>query len=255
MERRQKIQGALLTVIFWLLSVGANARGFIFHTKGEVSVMVPYAEQDCVSTCDSDDEPSVNQKTCKHEYVDLGLSVKWATCNVGASSPEEYGDYYAWGETETKSTYNWNTYKYCKGSFDTSTKYCASSSYGTIDNKNVLELSDDVARVKWGGDWRMPTDAELTELREKCIWTWTTRNGLKGYKVTSKTNGCFIFLPAAGYCHDSLHDNVVPSGYYWSASLGGSYPGSAWFVSFNSCNVYVGNGNRCSGQSVRPVCP
>ena len=131
----------------------------------------------------------------EHEYVDLGLSVKWATCNMGASSPEEYGDYYAWGETETKSTYDWNTYKWCKGSENTLTKYCTDSDYGTVDNKTVLDPEDDVAHVKWGGNWRMPTDAEIEELRENCIWKWTTQNGKNGYKVTSKKNGNSIFLP------------------------------------------------------------
>ena len=94
-----------------------------------------------------------------HEYVDLGLpsGLKWATCNVGASSPEVYGGYYAWGETEEKSSYSWSTYKWCNGSYDTMTKYCTSSSYGTVDNKTTLDPQDDVAHVKWGGRWRMPT--------------------------------------------------------------------------------------------------
>ncbi|MBQ7388829.1 MAG: hypothetical protein IJW01_05635, partial [Paludibacteraceae bacterium] len=134
--------------------------------------------------------------------VDLGLSVKWATCNVGASTPEGYGNYYAWGETTTKSTYDWSTYKWCNGSYKTLTKYCTSSTYGTVDNKTVLELADDAARVNWGGAWRMPTDAEWTELRENCEWTLTSDyngTGVKGRVVTSKTNGNHIFLPAAGY--------------------------------------------------------
>ena len=152
-----------------------------------------------------DSEPNIpnpNPNTGNHEYVDLGLSVKWATCNVGASKPEEYGDYFAWGETQPKNTYDWSTYKWCNGSYDTQTKYCTKSSYGTVDNKTQLELSDDAARANWGGSWRMPTDAEMTELREQCTWTWTTQNGVYGYKVTSKKSGYTnksIFLPAAGY--------------------------------------------------------
>ena len=95
-----------------------------------------------------------------HEYVDLGLSVKWATCNVGADSPEEYGYHFAWGETSPKTTYNWSTYKYCNGDEYSMTKYC-DDSFGTVDNKTTLELSDDAARVNWGGKWRMPTRAEI----------------------------------------------------------------------------------------------
>ncbi len=190
-----------------------------------------------------------------HEYVDLGLSVKWATCNVGASSPEDYGDYYAWGETETKSTYDWSTYKWCKGSYSTMTKYCTDSYYGTVDNKTVLDPEDDVAHAKWGGSWRMPTRAEQDELREKCTWTWKTQNGKNGYKVTSKSNGNSIFLPAAGYRgYGSLY-RAGSDGYYWSGSLyyGGDYVAfSLYFVS-SVVDWYFNN--RCYGQSVRPVCP
>ncbi|MCQ2319676.1 MAG: hypothetical protein MJZ90_12290 [Bacteroidales bacterium] len=104
--------------------------------------------------------------TAAHEYVDLGLpsGLLWATCNVGADSPEDYGDYFAWGETETKSDYDWDTYKWCNGSYNTLTKYNTKSSYGTVDNKTTLELSDDAARANWGGSWRMPTEAEFQEL-------------------------------------------------------------------------------------------
>ena len=190
-----------------------------------------------------------------HEYVDLGLSVKWATCNVGASSPEDYGDYFAWGETTTKSTYDWSTYKYCNGSSSTLTKYNTDSYYGTVDNKTQLDLSDDAARANWGGAWRMPTDAELTELLEQCTWTWTTQNGIKGYKVTSKSNGNSIFLPAAGYHRGSSLAFAGSDGYYWSSSLLTSYPDDAWYVCFVSSNVARSNDYRDYGRSVRPVCP
>ena len=189
-----------------------------------------------------------------HEYVDLGLSVKWATCNVGATKPEEYGDYFAWGETQPKSTYNWSTYKYCNGSSTSLTKYCTNSSYGTVDNKTILEAADDAARANWGGSWRMPTDAELTELREQCTWTWTTQNGVNGYKVTSKSNGNSIFLPAADANDGSSPINAgsYGYGYYWSSSLYTSYPYAAWSVYFEL--DYVRSFNRCFGFSVRPVC-
>lgn len=188
-----------------------------------------------------------------HEYVDLGLSVKWATMNVGANSPEDYGDYFAWGETSTKSTYEWSTYKYCNGSYNTLTKYNTSSDYGTVDNKTTLELSDDAAQANWGGAWRMPTDAEMTELLEQCTWTWTTQNGVNGYKVTSKSNGNSIFLPAAGYCLGSSLGSAGSNGSsYWSSSLH-TYPNLAWGVGF--LNVCRSGNLRFSGRPVRPVCP
>ena len=192
-----------------------------------------------------------------HDYVDLGLpsGTKWATCNVGADSPEEYGDYFAWGETEPKSYYTWRTYKWCKGSDDTMTKYCKSSSDGTVDNKTTLDLSDDAAYVNWGSSWRMPTYAEQDELRNTnyTTWTWTTQNGVKGYKVTSKINGNSIFLPAAGYRSNSDLYNAGSRGDYWSSSLYTGFSGDAYNLYFDSGNVLSGYGNRCSGQSVRPV--
>ena len=192
-----------------------------------------------------------------YEYVDLGLSVKWATCNVGASNPEEYGDYFAWGETEPKDYYFWSMYKWCNGSNNTLTKYNTSSSYGSVDNKTQLELSDDAARANWGGSWRMPTDAELTELREQCTWTWTTQNGVNGYKVASKKSGYtnkFIFLPAAGCRFDSSLDYAGSRGYYWSSSLYTDYPYYAYGLYFHSDSVYRYDNSRYYGRSVRPVC-
>ena len=190
-----------------------------------------------------------------HEYVDLGLSVKWATMNVGAKTPEEYGDYFAWGETTTKSTYNWSTYKYCNGSSSTLTKYNIKSSYGTVDNKTKLDLSDDAARVNWGGSWRMPTDAELTELREQCTWTWTTQNGVNGYKVISKKNGKSIFFPAAGDRGGSLYNDAGSYGFYWSSSLDTANPNYAYYLDFNSSYAGWYSYDRYYGRPVRPVCP
>ena len=188
-----------------------------------------------------------------HEYVDLGLSVKWATCNIGANKPEEYGDYFAWGETQPKSTYDWSTYKWCNGSSNTLIKYCTSSSCGTIDNKTILDVSDDAAHVNWGDSWRMPTKAEQDELRNNCIWTLTTQNGVNGYKVTSKSNGKSIFLPAAGYCSDRPFKGSY--GYYWSSSLGTGSPSYACALYFYSSYVEWYNMYRYYGYPVRPVCP
>ena len=189
-----------------------------------------------------------------HEYVDLGLSVKWATCNVGASTPEGYGYYFAWGETQPKSTYNWSTYKWCSGGdYKSQTKYCTRSDYGFVDNKTVLEPADDAATANWGGSWRMPTKAEQDELCNNCTWTWTTQNGVNGYKVTSKSNGNSIFLPAAGYRYASSLDCAGGFGYYCSSSLYSDYPNYA-YVLFLTGSVSRGSGNRYCGNSVRPVC-
>ena len=189
-----------------------------------------------------------------HEYVDLGLSVKWATCNVGATKPEEYGGYYAWGETEGKSNYVWSTYKWCKGSSTTMTKYCTSDNYGTVDNKDILDIEDDVANVEWGSGWRMPTKDELDELCKKCKLKWITQNGVKGYKVTG-TNGNSIFLPAAGYFNGMTFENQGCNGYYWSSSLysdGCYYAFSLFFYDdFYGCSD---DARRYGGYSVRPVC-
>ncbi len=193
-----------------------------------------------------------------HEYVDLGLSVKWATCNVGASKPEEYGDYFAWGETTSQSNnrYYWDSYKLCKGSYTTTTKYCTNTSYGTVDNKTTLELTDDAAHVNWGGSWRMPTKTEQDELKTKCTWVWTTQNGVKGYKVMSKTNGNSIFLPAAGSRRVAPLDDVGTQGNYWSSSLctNNSYSAYSLFFDWNHANTND-NTHRVSGLSIRAVYP
>ena len=205
-----------------------------------------------------------------HDYVDLGLpsGTKWATCNVGATAPEEYGDYFAWGETEPKTTYDWNTYKWATATWDatyeswqleTLTKYCTSGEYGTVDNKTVLDLEDDAAHANRGGAWRMPTDAEWTELRENCTWTWTSDyngTGVAGRIVTSKINGNSIFLPAAGVRDDRDFGLLGAGDYggYWSSSLGTDNPKYAWNVYFDSGNVDGDDSGRYGGLSVRPVC-
>ena len=165
------------------------------------------------------------------EAVDMGLSVKWGSFNVGASKPEGYGDYYAWGETMTKSRYEWSTYSLCRGSRDKVTKYCAD------DNKTTLEKEDDVASQKLGGNWRMPTNSEWMELLNNCSWSWTTKNSVKGYVVTSKKTGNRIFLPAAGRRYSLSGDSAGSDGYYWSSSCYiTSYSYIALYFSFYSSN-------------------
>lgn len=192
-----------------------------------------------------------------HEFVDLGLSVKWATCNIGASNPEDYGDYYAWGETETKKDYSWSTYKYCIGSADTITKYNCKKYFGTVDRKKTLNQDDDVAHIKWGGNWRIPTEDEFTELIKNCTWTRVSQNGVNGYKVTSNKPGYTdrsIFLPAAGYRGYSNLNSVGTLGYYWSSSLVRLNSRLAWLLVLDSRSLTAGS-SRATGQSVRPVCP
>ncbi len=210
-------------------------------------------EKVAVAVSDVDSITFVAPNECMengYEWVDLGLSVKWATCNVGATKPEEYGNYYAWGETTPKSIYNWSTYKWCNGSYDTMTKYCTDSDYGTVDNKTTLDPEDDAAAVNMGGSWRMPTYDELEELKTKCTWTWTTLNGVNGYNVEGP-NGNSIFLPAAGWL--DLHSLISVGSYarYWSSSGPGS--NGAYNLLFNSDYVDWGNYYRYYGRSVRPV--
>ena len=193
-----------------------------------------------------------------HEYVDLGLpsGLKWATCNVGASKPEDYGDYFAWGETTAKSKYDFDTYKWYQWNPSYYiTKYCTYSSYGKVDNKTTLELSDDAAHANWGGSWRMPTMTEFSELCKKCKWEWKELNGKKGYKVTGP-NGNYIFLPAAGGRNNTVLSGAGTNGVYWSSTL------KLKESSFNAYRLFFNSSHddgwddfdaRYLGQSVRAV--
>ena len=186
------------------------------------------------------------------DAIDLGLSVKWASCNVGADSPEEYGDYYAWGETEEKNNYDWSTYKW--GSDDYLTKYCFDPLYGVFDNKNYLEPEDDVAHVKRGDGWRMPTAKESFELAEKCVWLWISVNGVNGYLVTGP-NGNSIFLPAAGCRYGTELQSDGTYGYYWTSSLDDQRPDHAWYHYGADYPEYHWDHyiSRVYGLTVRPV--
>ena len=185
-----------------------------------------------------------------YDWVDLGLSVKWATKNVGASSPSDYGDYFAWGETRTKSSYDWsNCFDCLDGKYD--------GRWGTykIGGKTSISPTSghDTARENWGGSWRMPTNAEFEELCEKCKWTWTSQGGYNGYLVTSKTNGKSIFLPAAGWRNGIDTCRVGESGHYWSSTLGSSLSSHARNLYFYSGYHDTSNYSRRNGLSVRPI--
>lgn len=196
------------------------------------------------------------EKEPNDDWVDLGLpsGLLWATRNVGADSPEDYGDYFAWGETSPKSVYDWSTYRYCNGDYDQLTKYCSRSSYGYngfTDNLTTLQLGDDAATANYGD--RTPTKEEWQELMDNTTIQWTTQNGVNGCRFTG-SNGNSLFLPAAGLRGDSSLYGDGDYGYYWSSSLG-TDPGRAWGFSFGfgSDYQYAGSGIRYYGYTVRAV--
>lgn len=201
-----------------------------------------------------------------HEWVDLGLpsGTLWATCNVGATSPEKYGAYFAWGETVNKGKFNWSNYKWCNGESNSLTKYCSQNdySYGTIDNKTELDIVDDAATANWGIGWRMPSDDQIDELINGSYTTKTciTRNGINGILITSKSNGNSIFLPAAGSGDKSINDFSGYFGWFWSRSRNTNYSDKAYNLGFGfdsslSSDEIGGRSSksRYDGLSVRPV--
>ena len=187
------------------------------------------------------------------EAVDLGLSVKWANMNLGASKSSDYGTYFAWGETKPKKYYSWDTYSWSKGDAHFLNKYSPS------DGKTQLDASDDAARANWGGDWRIPTAEEFGELvnPDNCTWEWTTKDGVNGYKVTGKKTGNSIFLPITGFRFYADIQFRAVYGYYWSSTLYPTSPNKAWCLEFDfsDVNVYFGklSANRFSGRCIRAV--
>ena len=196
------------------------------------------------------------QTTDGHECVDLGLpsGTLWATMNVGAGNPEDYGDYFAWGETTPKAFYGWGTYRWSGGSAGTLSKYNTASGYGAVDDIIELEPADDAATVNWGPSWRMPTIDQMDELIAECIWRWTSSNGVNGYMVTSKHNGNSLFLPAAGCRYEGKPYGAGEDGAYWSRKLYAQDPVGACYMIIHAGYVhYSGYYDRIYGQSVRPV--
>ena len=187
-------------------------------------------------------------------YVDMGLSVKWAACNVGARFPEGYGDYFAWGETEAKGDYRWDNLKFCNdgqgGSFG---KYNQNRE-GVRDFRVRLLSGDDAAYMNLSGGWRMPTNFEIKELLDYCDWVWTQRNGVYGHKVISRISGNAIFLPAAGFIYYSGRFDAGCCGGYWSASLDMDNSSRASALYFSADAQEVKSYGRFYGQPVRPVC-
>lgn len=202
-----------------------------------------------------------------HEYVDLGLSVKWATCNVGAQNPEDYGDYFGWGEVNPKDSYTWENYRYyASGHYDSVddgllfSKYTFEESFGKTDKKNILEQMDDAANNQWGGNWRIPTKDEFEELRTNCTWVWSNVNGVNGYKITSNKIGYTdnsIFLPAAGRRFDTTLSMDGNLGQYWSKNLKTDFDyieNQAWDFEFHNNNDMQEYWSfRYIGLPIRPV--
>ncbi len=215
------------------------------------SVESRYGKEEILST--------QQQQTC--DWVDLGLpsGILWASCNVGANSPEGYGNYYAWAEITPKDEYIWGTYLYsCNETvigFKLLTKYCNRYSIGCngfLDTLTILEPSDDVAAAYWGGESRMPTKEELQELDSICTSFWTTLNGVNGRCFTGP-NGNTLFLPAAGYRLGNKLNNAGELGYYWSRSLFAANPDLAWYCFFDSYDYHMGCFDRCFGRTIRAV--
>lgn len=202
-----------------------------------------------------------------YDMMDLGLSVKWAMCNLGASAPEEYGLYYQWGDTEGYGSdtsdgkpFSWGDYKWCNGAANSLIKYNSWTIYGdVVDNLTVLETVDDAASAALGGSWRMPTAEEFQELINKCTWTWTTLNGINGFKVQSTVDGYtdnWIFLPAAGWRITNTLSDKNSLG-YWSKSIGIRSDAACsiyYYPNEDSHDVAPGNTSRPIGFSIRPVC-
>ena len=231
------------------------------NMKKVINIMMAFALLVCGSSCSSKKE--IKNMADGHEYVDLGLpsGTKWATYNVGASKPTEYGDYFAWGETKPKKKYNWTSYKWIDGSPFYIKKYCNQIELNcTVDFLIELQPSDDAATANWGTAWRMPTTDELKELKVGCDWNYVENFdscGVNGLLGTSKLNGATIFLPAGGEFNeysDSQQNGIGHDGYFWSSSISK--------VSFNSASYlyfvdnYINNDGSCyryAGHSVRAV--
>lgn len=203
------------------------------------------------------DKDGIKDESCKHEYVDLGLTsgTLWATTNVGAVSPENYGSFFAWGETQPKEVYSGFNYDYAKGDelgLDSLFKYNTLSEYGNVDSLIYLLPEDDVATRRLGKEWSIPTITEWAELNESCYWIWSEFNGVCGYKVVGNNNN-WIFLPVGGF-QNQTYIIQEDHGFYWSSSLDSKIPLAAHYISFYSKYIYdFFSDSRHYGMAIRPV--
>jgi len=190
-----------------------------------------------------------------HVAVDMGLSVRWADCNVGAEKPCNRGSFYAWGEVSTKSSYTRATYKY--NNSNKLVKYCTDSNYGIVDNKQKLESCDDAASISWGSEWKIPTKEQWEELKNNCKWAWVTIDNVSGYMVTSNITGKAIFLPVTGYYPGEklMHTEM---GLYWTSTLYPSVWNNSYFAAYrfdiSNDNYSIGRDSRSNGRPIRAVC-
>ena len=252
----------IFTLLAFIVCININAQTVKLY-KGTTLVAEYNADQvDNVEFIETD-----TQESDSHEYVDLGLpsGTLWATCNVGASKPEECGYYFAWGETtgyiaSDNHDFSWTNYKWCSGTnddggyyyYDMLTKYCTSSRRGIVDNKTVLDPEDDAATVNWGKNWCMPSVDQLKELNNSSYTTiaLTTQKGIEGLLIRSKKNGKTLFLPITGWGPN----NHVECGMYWTRSLFTNFNGDAYNLVFSSGGMnFSGDDSRCSGHPIRPV--
>ena len=227
----KNIKNLTLLLAALICSATINAQGIKIYQKNGTILDLSYAEIDSIVAYDD-----------THEAVDLGLSVKWATCNVGAESPEEYGDYFAWGETEPKETYTADN----------------SKTYGKTIGDIAGYPEYDAATANWGGSWRMPTRAECEELVHNCTWEWTSLNGVFGFKVTSNVNGNSIFLPTSGYRNGgTLYDDDAgyDGGACWISTPDDENDNTQRARTLHIDNGHYGLsfGDRFTGLNIRPV--
>ena len=256
--KRTLLKSICLTLFWCGIAELATAQGIVVNKKDGTKVYYKASEVQSVGVYGYGEGPI--DELDEQAYVDLGLpsGTLWATMNVGAKKPEEFGDYFAWGETTGynggKETFSWSNYKYCNGSEKTLTKYCTSTSYGTVDNKKELEPMDDAATAIWGEAWKMPSYDQYNELinSDYTKVERTTLNGITGTKITSKINMKSIFFPAAGFRYDKTFDHEDGYIYYWSSSMAGG--NSAFYFGFHS-NIYFGiwSLSRDNGMPIRPV--
>lgn len=233
-----------IALLVFILLIGIipemSSQGIMIYKTDGSKIKVPYTQLDSIVPYEVD----TMQTQGVPEAVDLGLpsGTKWASYNIGATKPEEYGDYYAWGEINTKEEYTKQNYVHfdqSKNSFINIGTTISSSGY-------------DVAYMTWGDGWRMPTKAEFEELVDCCFWTWTTLNGVNGYKVESY-NGNSIFLPAAGMRYESSLKDDGKYGQYWSGTIKENSSNYSTNLFFHSSKHAVDYSNRFNGNSIRPV--
>ncbi len=241
----------LLLVMGFSLSIVCACGG----DDNDEKIDIPIEEEGPVPENKPNDEPI--EPSMEHEWVDLGLSVKWATCNIGASAPEEYGDYFAWGEIQIKEKYGWDTYKWASGVGDSlkMTKYYTLSDYGDDpDYIRLLKKEDDAASSEWGGKWRMPTKKEMNELCDSCTWIPCEKNGIFGMQIIGR-NGNHIFLPAAGQdCGIIELGNQGKCGYYWTSERSFAYYACYLFFDKSTERYKLYDyAARCDGYTIRPV--